>query len=190
MENRRPPAVLFQEQSLVTKLLRDMLTDDYTAIRLDDEAEHRRVVALVERIMPASLPRVKLYTKEFPIFEEYGDPGGDRQGAAPEGLAQVGRLPRDQPDRGAGRDRRQHRALRRQEDERPARRHDRQDQPRGGEGDRPADPAARSRRHHRPRPDRHGREEEPAAGLPGGREGAAARTGRRRRRCRCRTSAW
>jgi ribonuclease G len=72
MENRRPPAVLFQEQSLVTKLLRDMLTDDYTAIRLDDEAEHRRVVALVERIMPSLLPRVKLYTKEFPIFEEYG----------------------------------------------------------------------------------------------------------------------
>jgi Rne/Rng family ribonuclease len=72
MENRRPPAVLFQEQSLVTKLLRDMLTDDYSAIRLDDEAEHRRVVTLVERIMPALLPRVKLYTKEFPIFEEYG----------------------------------------------------------------------------------------------------------------------
>jgi len=72
MENRRPPAVLFQEQSLVTKLLRDMLTEDYSAIRLDDEAEHRRVVALVERIMPSLLPRVKLYTKEFPIFEEYG----------------------------------------------------------------------------------------------------------------------
>jgi Rne/Rng family ribonuclease len=72
MENRRPPAVLFQEQSLVTKLLRDMLTDDYTAIRLDDEAEHRRVVTLVERIMPTLLPRVKLYTKEYPIFEEYG----------------------------------------------------------------------------------------------------------------------
>jgi ribonuclease G len=72
MENRRPPAVLFQEQSLVTKLLRDMLTDDYTAIRLDDEAEYRRVSQLVERIMPALLPRVKLYTKEYPIFEEYG----------------------------------------------------------------------------------------------------------------------
>ena len=72
MENRRPPAVLFQEQSLVTKLLRDMLTDDYSAIRLDDEAEYRRVYQLVERIMPALLPRVKLYTKEFPIFEEYG----------------------------------------------------------------------------------------------------------------------
>jgi ribonuclease G len=72
METRRPPAVLFQEQSLVTKLLRDLLTDDYTAIRIDNEQEHRRVVALVERIMPALVPRVKLYTKEFPIFEEYG----------------------------------------------------------------------------------------------------------------------
>jgi ribonuclease G len=72
METRRPPAVLFQEQSLVTKLLRDLLTEDYTAIRLDNELEHRRVIALVERIMPNLLPRVKLYTKDFPIFEEYG----------------------------------------------------------------------------------------------------------------------
>ncbi len=72
MESRRAPAPLFQEQSLVTKLLRDMLTDDYSAIRLDDPQEHRRVVALVERIMPNLLPRVKLYTKDYPILEEYG----------------------------------------------------------------------------------------------------------------------
>jgi Rne/Rng family ribonuclease len=69
---RRPPVLLFQEQSLVTKLLRDLLTDDYSAIRIDNEQEHRRVVTLVERIMPALLPRVKLYTKDYPIFEEYG----------------------------------------------------------------------------------------------------------------------
>lgn len=72
MDTRRPPAVLFQEQSLVTKLLRDLLTDDYSAIRLDSELEHRRVLALVERIMPSLVPRVKLYTKDYPIFEEYG----------------------------------------------------------------------------------------------------------------------
>jgi Rne/Rng family ribonuclease len=75
METRRPPAVLFQEQSLVTKLLRDLLTDDYSAIRIDHEQEYRRVVALVERIMPTLVPRVKLYTKSFPIFEEYGVQG-------------------------------------------------------------------------------------------------------------------
>src|SRR6187551_227901 len=72
MESRRAPAVLFQEQSLVVKLLRDLLTDDYTAIRIDDDQEHRRVMALVERIMPSLMPRVKLYTKTFPIFEDYG----------------------------------------------------------------------------------------------------------------------
>ncbi len=72
MDSRRAPAVLFQEQSLVTKLLRDLLTDDYSAIRIDNEQEHRRIVTLVERIMPSLLPRVKLYSKEFPIFEEYG----------------------------------------------------------------------------------------------------------------------
>ena len=72
METRRAPALLFQEQSLVTKLLRDLLTDDYTAIRIDNDQEHRRVVALVERIMPALTPRVKHYTKDYPIFEEYG----------------------------------------------------------------------------------------------------------------------
>jgi len=72
MEARRPPALLFQEQSLVTKLLRDLLTEDYSAIRLDDADEYRRVVALIERIMPNLVSRVKHYTKEFPIFEEYG----------------------------------------------------------------------------------------------------------------------
>jgi ribonuclease G len=72
MDARRAPALLFQEQSLVTKLLRDLLTDDYTAIRIDDAQEHRRVVALIERIMPNLLPRVKLYAKEYPILEEYG----------------------------------------------------------------------------------------------------------------------
>jgi ribonuclease G len=72
MESRRPPALLFQEQSLVIKLLRDLLTDDYTAVRIDNELEHRRVMGLVERIMPNLVPRVKLYTKDFPILEEYG----------------------------------------------------------------------------------------------------------------------
>jgi Rne/Rng family ribonuclease len=72
MEARRPPAVLFQEQSLVTKLLRDLLTEDYTAIRIDDDQEYRRIVTLVERMMPSLLPRVKLYAKSFPILEEYG----------------------------------------------------------------------------------------------------------------------
>ena len=71
-ESSRAPAVVYQEQSLVAKLLRDLLTEDYSAIRIDNEIEYRRVLELIERIMPSLAPKVKLYEKEFPIFEEYG----------------------------------------------------------------------------------------------------------------------
>ncbi len=71
-ESVRPPAVIYREQGLVTKLLRDLLTDDYIAIRIDDKQEYQRVVDMVSRVMPALRSRVKLYEKPFPIFEEYG----------------------------------------------------------------------------------------------------------------------
>jgi len=71
-ETSRAPAVVYQEQSLVAKLLRDLLTDDYTAIRIDNEPEYRKILEMVERFMPTLAGRVRLYDKEFPIFEEYG----------------------------------------------------------------------------------------------------------------------
>jgi ribonuclease G len=71
-ESSRAPAVVYREQSLVGKLLRDLLTDEFQAIRIDHAAEHQRVLELIERILPNLAPRVKLYTKPFPIFEEYG----------------------------------------------------------------------------------------------------------------------
>jgi ribonuclease G len=75
MESSRAPAVVYREQSLVAKLLRDLLTDEYQAIRIDNEQEYHRVIDLVKVMLPALAPRVKLYTKPFPIFEEYGVQG-------------------------------------------------------------------------------------------------------------------
>ncbi len=71
-EASRAPAVVYQEQSLVAKLLRDLLTEEFSAIRIDNEVEYHRVCELVERIMPALGPKVRLYEKAYPIFEEYG----------------------------------------------------------------------------------------------------------------------
>jgi ribonuclease G len=68
----RAPAVVYREDSLVAKLLRDLLTDEFSAVRIDNPQEHQRVLQLVERILPALAPRVKLYDKAFPILEEYG----------------------------------------------------------------------------------------------------------------------
>jgi ribonuclease G len=68
----RPPAVVYREQSLVAKLLRDLLTEDFTAIRIDSYQEYQRVLELVERMMPSLASKVKHYNKNFPIMEEYG----------------------------------------------------------------------------------------------------------------------
>ena len=71
-ESSRAPAVLFQEASIVARLLRDLLTEDFQAIRIDNAQEYQRVIELIERIMPSLAPKVKLYSKPYPIFEEYG----------------------------------------------------------------------------------------------------------------------
>ncbi|MCH2279497.1 MAG: Rne/Rng family ribonuclease, partial [Vicinamibacterales bacterium] len=71
-ESNPPPTVVYQEESLVAKLVRDFLTADYSAIRIDNAEEYGRVVKLVERIMPDLASRVRQYTKGFPIFDEYG----------------------------------------------------------------------------------------------------------------------
>jgi ribonuclease G len=71
-DSSRAPAVVYREQSLVSKLLRDLLTEEFQAIRIDDQQEYLRTLELVERIMPSLAPKVKLYTKPYPIFDEYG----------------------------------------------------------------------------------------------------------------------
>ncbi len=71
-DTARAPAIIHREESLVAKLLRDLLTEDFTAIRIDNPEEYRRAMALIQRIMPALVGRAYLYTKEYPIFEEYG----------------------------------------------------------------------------------------------------------------------
>ena len=71
-EQRRSPVTVYQEPSLVAKLLRDLLTDDYSAIRIDHPVEFQRAVEFINRIMPNLANRVKRYEKDFPIFEEYG----------------------------------------------------------------------------------------------------------------------
>jgi ribonuclease G len=72
MESSHAPAVVFREQSLVAKLLRDLLTDEFQAIRIDNAQEYLRVLELVQLMLPGLTQKVKLYDRPFPIFEEYG----------------------------------------------------------------------------------------------------------------------
>jgi ribonuclease G len=66
------PALVHAEMNLVQRLLRDQFSFEFAAIRVDDETEYQRIVEFVDKIFPNLVHRVKLYTKETPIFDEYG----------------------------------------------------------------------------------------------------------------------
>jgi Rne/Rng family ribonuclease len=71
-EERKPPSLLHRDLNLVERILRDYVSDDFTAIWIDSEEEYGKVVDFVSRFQPKLASRVKLYTKEQPIFEEFG----------------------------------------------------------------------------------------------------------------------
>jgi ribonuclease G len=71
-EQKKAPALLHRDLNLVERILRDHLSDDYSAIWVDNEEEFTKVVEFVNRFQPRLVNRVKLYVKEAPIFEEFG----------------------------------------------------------------------------------------------------------------------
>ncbi len=71
-EKQKAPAMAHKDLDLVQRLLRDQLSDDFTAIRVDSEQEYQEIVEFVNRIQPRLVNRVKLHTREEPILETYG----------------------------------------------------------------------------------------------------------------------
>ncbi|HEY0404403.1 MAG TPA: Rne/Rng family ribonuclease [Pyrinomonadaceae bacterium] len=70
-EKTKAPALAHRDLDLVQRILRDQLSDDFTAIRVDSEEEYLRIVEFINRIQPRMVKRVKLYTREAPILEAY-----------------------------------------------------------------------------------------------------------------------
>jgi ribonuclease G len=71
-EQRKAPSLLHRDLNLVERMLRDHISSDYAAIWVDSEEEYAKVVEFMSRFQPGLVNRVKLYTKENPVFEEFG----------------------------------------------------------------------------------------------------------------------
>jgi ribonuclease G len=71
-ESSKSPALIYHDLNLVERILRDQVTDNFSAIWVDTEAEYERVLRFLQRFQPALIRRVKLYTKETPLFEQFG----------------------------------------------------------------------------------------------------------------------
>jgi ribonuclease G len=71
-EKSKPATLVHKDLDLVQRILRDQLSDDFAAIRVDSEEEYEAIVEFINRIQPRMVKRVKLYTRDQPILEAYG----------------------------------------------------------------------------------------------------------------------
>jgi ribonuclease G len=71
-EKAKAPSLVHRDLDLVQRILRDQLSEDFAAIRVDSEEEYQRMVEFVHRIQPKMVKRIKLYTRDQPILEAYG----------------------------------------------------------------------------------------------------------------------
>jgi len=71
-EASKPPALIYHDLNVVERVLRDQVTSDFSVIWVDTEPEYERVLRFFNRFQPALVKRVKLYTKETPLFEQFG----------------------------------------------------------------------------------------------------------------------
>jgi ribonuclease G len=71
-ESSKSPALIYHDLNLVERILRDQVTDTFSAIWVDTEGEYERVLRFLQRFQPSLIRRVKLYTKETPLFEQFG----------------------------------------------------------------------------------------------------------------------
>ena len=71
-ETGKSPALIYHDLNIVERVLRDQVTSDFSAIWVDTEQEYERVLRFANRFQPGLIKRIKLYTKETPLFEQFG----------------------------------------------------------------------------------------------------------------------
>ena len=68
---RRGPALLYQENTVVVRALRDCLRQDVTEVLIDDDDAYEQARDFTEQVMPNFLGRIKRYEDAVPLFSRY-----------------------------------------------------------------------------------------------------------------------
>jgi Rne/Rng family ribonuclease len=71
-DSSKSPALIYHDLSLIERILRDQVSSNFSSIWVDSEADYERIVKFLNRFSPSLVRRVKLYTKEVPLFEHFG----------------------------------------------------------------------------------------------------------------------
>ena len=71
-EKSSAPILLHHDLNLVLRTLRDQLSEEFSSVWVDNEQEYEKILSLVNKIQPAFVNRIKMYTKDIPLFDELG----------------------------------------------------------------------------------------------------------------------
>src|SRR5205814_7137669 len=71
-DSGKAPALIYHDLNLVERVLRDLVNTSFSSVWVDTEQEYERIVRFLNRFQPSLLKKVKLYTKETPLFEQFG----------------------------------------------------------------------------------------------------------------------
>jgi Rne/Rng family ribonuclease len=71
-EASKSPALIYHDLNVVERVLRDQVSSEFSVIWVDTEQEFERILRFANRFQPSLVRRVKLYTKETPLFEQFG----------------------------------------------------------------------------------------------------------------------
>jgi Rne/Rng family ribonuclease len=71
-ESSKSPALIYHDLSLIERILRDQVSENFSSIWVDSQDDYERIVRFLNRFSPTLVRRVKLYTKEAPLFEHFG----------------------------------------------------------------------------------------------------------------------
>jgi ribonuclease G len=70
-ERKKAPALIYHDLEMVERILRDQLSDEFKSIWCDTEQVYETAVRFVQRMMPSLVTRVKMYTRQAPIFDSF-----------------------------------------------------------------------------------------------------------------------
>ncbi|HUD14962.1 MAG TPA: Rne/Rng family ribonuclease [Terracidiphilus sp.] len=71
-DTSKSPALIYHDLSLIERILRDQVSANFSSIWVDSQDDYERIVRFLNRFSPTLVRRVKLYTKEAPLFEHFG----------------------------------------------------------------------------------------------------------------------
>ncbi|MGD0793824.1 MAG: Rne/Rng family ribonuclease [Terriglobales bacterium] len=71
-DSSKPPALIYHDLNVVERVLRDQVSSEFSVIWVDTEQEYERILRFANRFQPALVKRVKLYTKETPLYDQFG----------------------------------------------------------------------------------------------------------------------